>query len=69
MEKLLTYGNFQGTIEYSKQDKLYHGKIKNIHGTVLYEASSLDELQNSFEESVKEYIDLCKKSGTNRVLH
>jgi predicted HicB family RNase H-like nuclease len=66
MEKPLNYRSFQGTVEFSKEDNLYHGKLKNIHGTVLYEAQSLNKLTASFEEAVDEYIDLCKSPALNR---
>ena len=63
--KELTYKNFKGTIEYSKEDKIFFGKITNIKDLVFYKGKNLKELKNNFELIVNDYIFFIKRKIKN----
>ena len=65
MTKKLTYKKYTGSIEFSEEDSVFFGKILYIRDLVLYEATSEEELQKSFERAVDEYLADCKKLGRN----
>lgn len=63
MNNLLTYKNYIGSVEYSADDDIFHGKIEFITDTVLYEGNSVEELKKSFYDAVDDYIEACKEIG------
>ena len=58
----MTYRNYQGTVEYSAEDRVFHGKVMEIDDLIAYEGESEDELERDFRESVDEYIAFCAES-------
>lgn len=57
----LRYKNYVGSIEFSKKENLYFGKILGIYATVAYKGTDPESLKVDFEESVEEYLRLCAK--------
>ncbi len=55
--KDLEYKGYSGSVEYSKEDNVFFGKILNIKDLVSFEGDTLDELKNSFIESVNDYVN------------
>lgn len=58
----LTYGDYEGSIEYSIEDKCYYGKILDIRDLgikdlISYESDTPEGLQEAFEEAVKDYVN------------
>lgn len=63
MKNNLEYKGYLGTVEFSADDKVFCGKIQGINDLILFEGESIPELENSFKESVDDYLDTCKKLG------
>ena len=60
----LHYKGYNGSVEYSEEDKCLHGKILGLKNSlILYEGNSLDELKEDFEAGVESYLDRCKRNG------
>lgn len=57
------YKGVIGTIEYSAEDRIYHGSIENIRDYVNYEANNIEELFEEFHKAVDDYLDFCKEIG------
>ena len=55
------YKNYVGSIEYSSEDKCYHGKLLNISDLVNYEADAVENLYEEFHKAVDDYIDIKRK--------
>lgn len=53
--KYLKYNGYIGDINYSKEDKLYYGKIQGIDCIVAYEGESIEELKKDFKEAINSY--------------
>ncbi|MEK8088679.1 type II toxin-antitoxin system HicB family antitoxin [Thermithiobacillus plumbiphilus] len=62
MNKLEHQGYF-GSVEYSAEDEVLHGRLLNIHDIVTYEGQSVDELKAHFVESVEGYLQMCAELG------
>lgn len=58
---VLTYKGFIGSVRFSAEDKVFHGKIDGIDDLVTFEGESVEELIGAFHEEVDDYLDLCKK--------
>ena len=65
--KLEEYRGYTGTIEYSGDDNVYFGHIKNIKGLVTYESETKEGLEKEFKNAVDDYIDyILPYENTNR---
>jgi predicted HicB family RNase H-like nuclease len=64
-DKVMSYGEFQGTAEVSLEDNCLFGRVLHIDDVITYEANSPQELRKAFEEAVDDYLDFCKTQGTS----
>ena len=62
MKDILMYKDFIGSVHFSADDKVFHGKIEGITDLVTFEGKSVDELEKAFHEAVNDYVTLCKKA-------
>ena len=67
MRDVLTYKGFIGSVHFSAEDKVFHGKIEGIDDLVTFEGRSVDELIKAFHEEVDDYIKLCKENLATRI--
>lgn len=63
MDNMLDYNGYKGTVEFSLKDQVFYGQIFGINDTVMYEGSSVKELQKMFREAVDDYLETCKEMG------
>ncbi len=61
MSNLLSYKNYNGTVEYSKEDSCLFGKVIGIKSLLSYEGDSVKELELDFKNVIDEYLEDCKK--------
>ncbi|PKL77764.1 MAG: hypothetical protein CVV25_13705 [Ignavibacteriae bacterium HGW-Ignavibacteriae-4] len=60
MDNTLIYKNYIGSVQYSQEDNIFHGKINGINDLITYEGDSIINLKSSFIEAVEDYKDLLK---------
>ena len=65
MENILRYKDFVGSVRYSNDDKVFHGKIEFITDLITFEGTSVTELETAFSEAVEDYIELCAAVNKN----
>jgi predicted HicB family RNase H-like nuclease len=63
MGNLLSYKNYNGTVEYSKEDGCLFGKVVGIKSLLSYEGKSIQELEQDFQTVIDEYIADCEERG------
>jgi predicted HicB family RNase H-like nuclease len=61
MSSLLSYKNYNGTVEYSKDDDCLFGKVVGIKSLLSYEGNSLQELEQDFQNVIDDYISDCEE--------
>ncbi len=61
MSNLLSYKNYNGTVEYSKEDKCLFGKVIGIESLLSYEGDSVQELEEDFQDVIDRYLEDCKE--------
>lgn len=59
----MTYKGYIGSVHYSDEDEVFHGKIEAISDLIMYEGSSVKELKKAFHEAVDDYLETCKEMG------
>ena len=57
MANYLKYKGYIGSVEFSKEDAVLHGKIIGINDLVTYEANCVVELKKAFIDSVEDYLE------------
>lgn len=63
MNNILTYKGFIGSVNYSADDHIFFGKIEGINDLITFEGTSVNELENAFQEMVNLHIEDCKSEG------
>ena len=61
MSNLLSYKNYNWTVEYSKEDKCLFGKVIGIKSLLSYEGDSVQELEEDFQDVIDRYLEDCKE--------
>ena len=61
MSNLLSYKNYNGTVEYSKEDECLFGKVVGIKSLLSYEGDSVKELEQNFHNIIDEYLADCEE--------
>jgi predicted HicB family RNase H-like nuclease len=64
----LSYKGYTGSVEYSANDNVLHGKVMGIRGLISYEGNSIDALVKDFHESVDFYLTHCEETGKAPIL-
>jgi len=63
MKDMMSYNGYYGSVHYSDEDQIFHGKIEFVRSLVSYEGESVKSLRKAFEEAVDDYLELCAKEG------
>ena len=63
MSNLLSYKNYNGTVEYSKEDNCLLGKVIGLKSLLSYEGESLSELEQDFQNVIDEYLNECREQN------
>ena len=63
MKDMMEYRGYYGSVHYSDEDQIFHGKIEFIRSLVSYEGMDVKNLRIAFEEAVVDYLALCEKEG------
>lgn len=59
MSNLLSYKNYNGSVEYSEEDECLFGKVIGIKSLISYEGNSVQELKKDFENAIDDYLSDC----------
>lgn len=62
MRDTMEYKGYLGSVRYSDEDEVFHGKIEFIRDLVTYEGTDVKSLKNAFREAVEDYLAQCRKA-------
>jgi len=63
LDNLLEYKGYMGTVEFSLEDNVFHGRVVGIDGLISYEGQDLKNLKSDFEEAIEAYFEMCEEAG------
>lgn len=63
MNNIIEHKNFIGSVSFSSEDEVFHGKIEGIDDLVTFEGGTVADLKSAFEEAVEDYIEICREIG------
>jgi predicted HicB family RNase H-like nuclease len=59
----LHYRGYVGSIEFSEEDAVFHGKVVGIKSLVSFEGDSVNTITEDFHDAVDEYLEYCEEKG------
>lgn len=63
MKEMLEYKGYYGSINCSLKDNILYGKLEYITALVNYEAETIEQLKEAFQEAVDDYLETCASLG------
>ena len=60
MNAVLVYKGYNGSIEYSEEDRCFFGKVAGVKSLISYEGASRQDLKHEFETAIDEYLAGCR---------
>ena len=63
MKNLLNYKGYFGSVEFSDEDNVLHGRIIGINDRITYEGDNVKSLKQDFNAAVDEYLNVCAELG------
>lgn len=63
MNDMMVYKGYYGSVHYSDEDQIFHGKIEFIRSLVNYEGTDVKSLRTAFKDAVDDYLELCEEEG------
>jgi predicted HicB family RNase H-like nuclease len=61
MNSALEYRGCRGSVEYSEEDEVFHGRLDSVRELVTYEAGDAEGLEQAFREAVDDYLALKER--------
>ncbi len=63
MSQTMQYKGYDGSVLYSAEDRLLHGRLLGIRDFVIYDGTDVETLEKNFRGAVDEYLAFCKAEG------
>jgi predicted HicB family RNase H-like nuclease len=60
---VMEYKGYVGSVHYSDEDEVFHGKLEGIRDLFTYEATDVAGLKSSFRDAVDDYLETCRTHG------
>lgn len=60
----LQHKGYYGSVEYSAEDDVLHGRVLNINDIVIYEGRTVEEIKANFVDAVEGYLNMCEELGS-----
>ena len=59
----LHYKDYVGSIEFSEEDAVFHGKVAGIKSLISFEGDSVSAITEDFHNAIDEYLEFCAETG------
>jgi predicted HicB family RNase H-like nuclease len=63
MSDLLEYKGYFGSLRFSDEDRVLHGKVEFIRDLVTFGGRDASSIKRAFREAVDDYLALCATLG------
>jgi predicted HicB family RNase H-like nuclease len=60
---LLEYRGYHGSVDFSAEDEIFHGKVQFIESLLIYYGTSVNEIKKEFHDTVDSYLAFCEQNG------
>ena len=59
----MRYKGYEATVEFDEIDSLFFGNVINTRDVLSFDGTTVDELKQSFEAVIDEYLEDCEREG------
>ena len=63
MSNVLAYKGYFAPIEFDAEQHLLTGMVAGIRDAILFEGSTVEEIEDGFHQAVDDYLDYCAEKG------
>ena len=63
MNNTIEYKGYIGSVEFSKEDGIFFGKVMGIRSLISYEGENATELITDFHNTIDDYLEMCKSEN------
>ena len=63
IDKNMYYNGYEGSVEWSDPDNVWHGRLCDIRDIISYEGDDKEQLEERFREAVDDYLEWCAEKG------
>src|SRR5271168_2166803 len=60
---MMEYKGYVGKVEFDDEAEIFHGEVIDTRDVITFQGRSVDELKTAFQESIDDYLALCKQRG------
>jgi predicted HicB family RNase H-like nuclease len=60
---MMKYKGYTGHVKYDDEAKIFHGEVLGIKDVVTFQGTTVDEIEQTFKDSVEDYLAFCKERG------
>jgi predicted HicB family RNase H-like nuclease len=60
---MLEHRGYRGHVEYDDEARLFHGEVAGLRDVVTFQGRSVEEIEESFRDSVEDYLEYCEQRG------
>ncbi|MFZ9739179.1 MAG: type II toxin-antitoxin system HicB family antitoxin [Prochlorothrix sp.] len=65
MSALLKYKDYSGLLEVDTDENILFGTVIDIDDVITFQAETIEEARQAFQDSVEEYLTFCAELGRN----
>lgn len=59
----MTYRGYAARIDYDAEDRVFVGRLAGIKDIAVFHATTVEELETAFRETVDHYLDVSARTG------
>lgn len=63
MRQTVLYRGYDGSVLYSAEEKMLHGRVRGIRDMISYGGTDVQSLEKNFRDAVDEYLQFCARRG------
>ena len=56
---MMEYKGYLGKVEFDDEAEIFHGEVINLRDVITFQGESVQELRQTFQESVDDYLAFC----------
>ncbi len=60
---MLQHKGYTGHVEFDDEARLFHGEVIDLRDVVTFQGTSVEELEEAFQDSVDDYLEFCEERG------
>ena len=60
---MMEYKGYFAKVEFDDETDIFHGEVINLRDVVTFQGQIVDELHQSFRDSIDDYLEFCAERG------